>query len=91
MAPVLEGRRTQLEAEGDVGVIHRLRGRSSNRAKRDDLRRRVLSRYREQYLGFGPTLAAEKLTVEGLPVSDETLRNWLLTAGVHPENCIRAV
>jgi len=31
-------------------------------------------------MGFGPTLAAEKLTAEGLVVSDETLRNWLLRA-----------
>jgi hypothetical protein len=72
----------RLEAEGDGGVIHRLRGRRSNRAKEAPLRRRVLSRYRERYLGFGPTLAAEKLTAEGLPVSDETLRNWLLAAGL---------
>jgi transposase InsO family protein len=41
-----------------------------------------LSRYRERYNGFGPTLAAEKLTAEGLVVSDETLRNWLLTAAL---------
>ena len=70
----------RLEAEGDAGVIHRLRGRPSNRGKGDPLRQRVLSRYRERYLGFGPTLAAEKLTGEGLAVSDETLRNWLLRA-----------
>jgi len=70
----------RLEADGDAGVIHRLRGRPSNRAKGDDLRLRVLARYRERYDGFGPTLAAEKLSAEGLPVSDETLRNWLLTA-----------
>ena len=72
----------RLEAEGDAGVIHGLRGRPSNRAKEDSLRRRVLSRYRERYLGFGPTRAAEKLTAEDLAVSDETLRNWLLTAGL---------
>ena len=72
----------RLEAEGDAGVIHRLRGHPSNRAKGDDLRLRVLSRYRERYMGFGPTLAAEKLTAEDMPVSDETLRNWLLTAGL---------
>ena len=72
----------RLEAHGDAGVIHRLRGRPSNRAKGDDLRLRVLARYRERYMGFGPTLAAEKLTAEDLPVSDETLRNWLLTAGL---------
>lgn len=72
----------RLEDEGDAGVVHRLRGRSSNRAKGDDLRGRVLYRYRERYMGFGPTLAAEKLTGENLPVSDETLRNWLLKAGL---------
>ncbi len=72
----------RLETEGDVGVIHRLRGRSSNHAKGDVLRLGVLARYRERYMGFGPTLAAEKLTAEGQPVSDETLRNWLLTAGL---------
>ena len=57
---VRQARRIQrrLEAEGDAGVIHGLRGRRSNRAKEDSLRRRVLSRYRERYLGFGPTLAA---------------------------------
>jgi len=72
----------RMNAEGDAGVIHRLRGRPSNRAKGDDLRLRALSRYRERYMGFGPTLAAEKLTAEGLAVSDETLRNWLLRGGL---------
>jgi hypothetical protein len=72
----------RLESQGDEGVIHRLRGRPSNRAKGGDLRQRVLRRYRERYMGFGPTLAAEKLTAEELPVSDETLRNWLLNAGL---------
>ena len=72
----------RLEAQGDAGVIHRLRGHPSNRAKGDDLRQRILSRYRERYMGFGPTLAAEKLAADGLWVSDETLRNWLLTAGL---------
>lgn len=70
----------RLEAGGDAGVIHRLRGHPSNHAKGDGLRLRVLARYQERYQGFGPTLAAEKLSAEDLPVSDETLRNWLLTA-----------
>jgi transposase len=72
----------RLEAQGDAGVVHRLRGRRSNRAKGDTLRLAALSQYRQRYLGFGPTLAAEKLTGEGLPVSDETLRNWLLAEGL---------
>jgi Helix-turn-helix domain len=74
--------RRRLEAKGDAGVVHCLRGRPSNRAKSDELRLAVLSRYRERYMGFGPTLAAEKLTAEDLAVSDETLRNWLLKAGL---------
>jgi hypothetical protein len=72
----------RLEAQGDVGMIHRLRGRPSNSAKDDRLRAAVLGRYRQRYMGFGPTLAAEKLTAEDMPVSDETLRNWLLRAGL---------
>ena len=70
----------RLEEHGDIGVVHRLRGRPSNCAKDDGMKQQVLARYRERYMGFGPTLAAEKLTAENLPVSDETLRNWLLTA-----------
>jgi len=72
----------RLEAEGDIGVVHRLRGHRSNSAKGQQLRLEVLSRYRERYLGFGPTLAAEKLSAEDLEVSDETLRNWLLAEGL---------
>jgi transposase len=72
----------RLEADGDAGVVHRLRGRPSNRAKGDPLRQQIVARYRERYMGFGPTLAAEKLTKENLPVSDETLRNWLLAEGL---------
>jgi predicted transcriptional regulator len=49
----------RLEADGDAGVVHRLRGRPSNRAKDDPLRRRILARYRERYMGFGPTMAAD--------------------------------
>ena len=72
----------RLEAEGDVGVVHRLRGRASNRRTNGKLRGQVLARYRERYMGFGPTLAAEKLSAEGWTVSDETLRNWLLAEGL---------
>ena len=40
--------------------------------------------YREKYIGFGPTLAVEKLTEEDqLPaISRETLRLWLREAGL---------
>src|SRR6202012_3973386 len=38
---------------------------------------------RERYADFGPTLAAEKLAeLYGLKVSSETLRKWMMTAGL---------
>ena len=45
------------------------------------MRERVLARYGEQYGDYGPTLAAECLQEEGLVVTVETLRRWLLLAG----------
>ena len=42
--------------EGDRGIIHRNRGRPSNRGKPHELKGKVLALYREQYWDFGPTL-----------------------------------
>ena len=69
----------RLELDGDGGVIHKLRGRPSNRRLDEAVRREALRRYGERYAGFGPTLAAQKLAEEhGLTVARETLRQWLL-------------
>lgn len=67
---------------GAAGLVHRLRGRASGRARSGDFRVRVVARYQEAYPDFGPTLAAEHLSREGMVISGETLRRWLLAAGV---------
>ncbi len=72
----------RLKAEGDGGVIHKLRGRPSNRRIAPELRRRVLEVYKTDYGDFGPTLAAEKLAERDLVVVPETLRLWLLAEGL---------
>jgi len=72
----------RLESEGDRGVIHKLRGRPSNRQKDLELRRAVLEAYRQRYHDFGPTFASEKLADEGLVVARETLRRWLQAEGL---------
>lgn len=72
----------RLEAEGDGGVIHRLRGRRSNRRLDERLRRRALAAYRRELGDFGPTLASEKLGERGIEVSADTLRRWLLAEGL---------
>ncbi len=70
--------------EGDGGLVHRSRGRPSNRGKAPGLRRKVLARYEQRYAPYatGPTLASEKLAEEGLVVDHETLRRWLLAEGL---------
>ena len=72
----------RIEEHGDQGLIHRLRGRPSNRRLPVELRQQVLAEYRRQYLGFGPTLACEKLAEQGLRVSHDTLRRWLIVEGL---------
>jgi transposase len=67
---------------GDAGLVHRSRGRSSNRRSPAEFRERVLRRYEEKYQGYGATLAAEKLAEEGFEVDHETLRRWLLSKGL---------
>ena len=69
--------------EGDKGLVHRLRGQPSNRQADARQKRRILSLYEKKYADYGPTLAAECLGEEdGLTVSVETLRQWLLSAGL---------
>ncbi len=70
----------RIEKYGDQAVIHELRGRPSNRKFGDSFRRKVLARVGQCYADFGPTLAAEHLAKEGLPLSRETLRKWMIQA-----------
>lgn len=73
----------RFRVEGDAGLVHRRRGRPSNRGRPREFRDKVIRRYRERYAKdeLGPTLAAEKLSAEGLVVDHETLRRWLLASG----------
>lgn len=67
---------------GDRAVLHGLRGRPSNRRLAARFEQQILRRVRERYADFGPTLAAEHLAQEGLPVSHETLRKWMVKASL---------
>jgi transposase len=75
--------------QGAVGLRHRSVGRRSARRKPAAFRRRVLALVRREFAGdaahdrFGPTLAAEHLQAEyGVAVHHETLRRWMLDAGL---------
>ncbi len=73
---------------GARALVHRHVGRVSNRGRPAATRARVLTLIREKYSGegaarFGPTLAAEHLASEdGVTVDHETLRRWMLAAGL---------
>src|ERR1035437_3925644 len=70
------------QADGDAGLVHRLRGQPSARRKPPELRAQALARYAEErHADFGPTLMAEQLAKEKLVVDHETLRRWRLAAG----------
>jgi transposase len=73
----------RIREEGPQGVVHRSRGRESNRKLPEELKDRVMELYRQNYGGFGPTLAHEKLLErDGIRISDETLRSWMIEAGL---------
>jgi transposase len=78
----------RIKQEGDGGVVHRSRGRPSNRKLPKTLKRRVVEVFAKQkrakqWHDYGPTLAAEELARDyQLVVSKETLRHWLIEAGL---------
>ena len=72
----------RLEADGDSGIVHRLRGRASNRQLDQELRLKALELYQEELADFGPTLASEVMAERGLEVSADTLRRWLMADGL---------
>jgi transposase len=72
----------RIRSEGSRGIIHRSRGRPSNRRISHKMKERVINLYRTQYKDFGPTLASEKLLERNrIGISDETLRLWLIGTG----------
>jgi len=73
----------RVRQEGDGGIVHRLRGRRSNRRLPDKVRARIVKLVQAKYGDFGPTLAAEYLAKDdGVRVSKETLRQLLIGAGL---------
>ena len=67
--------------EGERGLAHRNKGKPSNRAFVDKVRKDVLQKYGGQAHGMGPTRFALRLAEQGIVVDHETLRRWLLQSG----------
>jgi len=73
--------RFRYEKEGDRGLAHRSRGKASSRRIPDEVREKAMEIVAKRYSDFGPGLASEKLALDGICVSDETVRKWMIREG----------
>jgi transposase len=73
----------RFRSQADAGLVHRLRGRASNRRFPEALRERAVKLHQEHYSDFGPTLACEKLAEDHeLVISPDTLVTLLKERGL---------
>lgn len=73
----------RMRTDGAASIRHKAIGRPSNNRIADSVRDYAVALVRERYADFGPTLATEKLFErDGLHVSRETVRTWMVDAGL---------
>lgn len=69
--------------QGMDGLVHRLVGRRSNRAKDPAVREHVVSLYRSFGKGMSLSAVVDKIRQEeGIALCRESLRRWLMEAGI---------
>ena len=73
----------RLKQEGDIALVHRSRGCSSNREISRKLKNKILYLCKTKYKGFNPTFASEKLfEIDRIKINHETLRGWFIKDGI---------
>lgn len=74
----------RMSKQGDSVVVHGLRGRPSNRKLSAETQRKALKILKQpDWHDFGPTFASQQLAKRhGIEVSDETIRKWMIEAGL---------
>jgi len=69
--------------ESHIALVSRRRGKPANNSYSESFQAKVCEIVREHYSDFGPTLAAEYLEErDGIKVSRETLRKWMVADGI---------
>ena len=69
----------RISQEGDKGIIHKSRGRPSNRSIPAKTKEKALRLCQTTYKGFNPTFASEKLKESNkITIHPETLRLWFI-------------
>jgi transposase len=77
------------QSNGAAGLISKRRGRPSNNRLPEKTINKATRLLRSRYPDFGPTLAAEKLAIEGVSLSIETVRQLLIGEGLWKVKCVR--
>ncbi len=73
----------RVREEGARGIVHRSRGRASPHRMLKEVEERIAWVVEEKYMGFGPTLASEKLLErDGIQISKEKLRRIMMVHGL---------
>lgn len=75
----------RLRQMGDRAVVHRLRGKRSNRKIADEVEQRAVAELRgnSKCHDFGPSYASEYLRKQmNIQVGKDTLRKWMIDAGL---------
>src|SRR5713101_8189714 len=73
----------RVRAEGNRGIIHKLRGRASNHQLAPKRLEKALALVEKRYADFGPTLANEKLAEKHrIKLSTSVLRQGMIGAGL---------
>lgn len=81
----------KIKKKGDRAIIHGLRGRPSNHQLPQSLIDKAIKLLKEKYPDFGPFFAAEKLLeIDGIKLSDETVRQLMIKLSLWKEKKRRA-
>lgn len=73
----------RVKEQGAKGIVHKNRGRNSNRKTNSKTKGLVVSHIKRNYYDFGPALAQEKLEERNnIKLSIPTVRNIMIEAGI---------
>ncbi len=73
----------RMKTEGDGVAVHGLRGKTSNRKISAETKEQAMAALQQpESHDFAPTFASEQLAKQGIHVSDETLRGWMIEDGL---------
>src|ERR1044072_3838102 len=77
------------QTSGAAGLTSKRRGQPSNNRLPENTVNKAQQLLRARYHDFGPTLATEKLAIEGVPLSVETVRQLLIGEGLWKVKAVR--